>query len=179
MKRILTVLIILLFLPLLASGQGNIGISLQGGMALPRGDFDEFYKLGYAGTGSLFFEISPRFELSFTSGFLKWNADVEEDDVTLASTPILIGLRYYIPVGDYIPYATLEGGLHFLTSEGFDIETNYDDFGYGVGAGLLYRVWGDMYFDLGVKYNSIFDSRVDDYTSDFLTIILGVRIALM
>lgn len=179
MKNFLTLLVILLAVPALAHSQGNIGISAQGGMTLPLGDFRDFARPGYVGTGFLFFELSPGIEITATSGYLMWDADSEIADITLTSIPLLLGVRYYFGEGGYAPYAALEGGLHFLKSEGFGFESQSEEVGYGIGGGLLFRVSNNFFFDLGVKYNSILDSEANDYSSDFLSFMLGVRIAFI
>ena len=176
MRKFWTFLIILT-IPALAFSQGNIGISAQGGMTLPIGDFGDLVKPGYGGTGFLFFELSPGIEITATSGYLMWDVDTEETDITLTSTPLLLGVRYYLGEGGFAPYAALEGGLHFLRTEGFGFIGETEEFGYGIGGGLLFRVSNNFFFDLGVKYNSILDSEADDYSSDFLSFILGLRIA--
>lgn len=50
-----------------------------------------------------------------------------------------------------------------------------DLFGYGAGGGLLFRAGGNLFIDLVVMFNSITDSEIEDYTSDFLSFMLGVR----
>ncbi len=176
MKKFWTFLIILT-IPALAFSQGNIGISAQGGMTLPIGDFGDLVKPGYGGTGFLFFELSPGIEITATSGKFMWDLDSEEFDVTLSSIPLLLGVRYYLGEGGYAPYAALEGGLHFLKTEGPGMVSETEEFGFGIGGGLLFRVTGNFFIDLGVKYNSISDSEANDYSSDFLSFILGLRIA--
>ena len=177
MKKFLTFLIILITIQSLAFSQGNIGISAQGGMTLPIGDFGDFVKPGYAGTGFLFFELSPGIEITATSGKFMWEFDSDEVDVTLSSIPLLLGVRYYLGEGGYAPYAALEGGLHFLKTEGFGITTETEEFGYGIGGGLLFRVTSNFFFDLGVKYNSISDNEASDYSTEFLSFMAGLRIA--
>ncbi len=177
MKKFFTVVIILVSVPALVHSQGNIGISAQGGMTLPIGDFGDFYKPGYGGTGFLFFELAPGIEITGTSGYLMWDADIEEVDITLTSIPLLLGVRYYFGEGGYAPYAALEGGLHFLKSEALGFESESEEIGYGVGGGLLFRVSDNLFFDLGVKYNSILDGEDDDFSYDFLSFMLGLRIA--
>lgn len=177
MKKVLTLLIILVTIPVLAFSQGKIGVSAQGGMTLPLGDFGDFVKPGYGGTGFLFFELSPGIEITATSGTFMWDADSEVVDMTLTSVPLLLGIRYYLGEGGYAPYAALEGGLHFLKTEGSGFASDSEEMGYGIGGGLLFRVSNNFFFDLGVKYNSIVDSEDTDYSSDFLSFMLGLRIA--
>ncbi len=177
MKKFLTLLIILASVPALAYSQGSIGISAQGGMTLPIGDFGDWVKPGYGGTGFLFFQLSPGIEVTATSGKFMWDWDSEEIDVTLSSIPLLLGVRYYLGEGGYAPYAALEGGLHFLKTEGFGIVSETEEFGYGIGGGLLFRVTNNFFFDLGVKYNSISDSEATDFTTEFLSFMVGLRIA--
>ncbi len=177
MKNFLTLLIILVTVPALAYSQGNIGISAQGGMTLPIGDFGDYVKPGYGGTGFLFFQLSPGIEITATSGKFMWDLDSEEADVTLSSIPLLLGIRYYFGEGGYAPYAALEGGLHFLKTEGMGFVDETEEFGYGIGGGLLFRVSNNFFFDLGVKYNSILDSEASDYSTEFLSFMAGLRIA--
>ncbi len=185
MRRIVTIATFLLCIATAAYGQGKIGLSAMGGMTLPVGDFGDVYDSGIGGKGMLFFQLSPGIEVTGTVGYLKWDADFEIFGVsvenTLTSIPLLAGLRYYFGGGAYAPYATVEGGFHFLKSEGIEngqviYESDREDlFGYGAGAGLLFRAGDNLFIDLGVMFNSITDSEIDDYTSDFLSFMLGVR----
>jgi hypothetical protein len=177
MKKVLITLIILVTVPALAYSQGRIGISAQGGMTLPLGDFGDVVKPGYGGTGFLFFELSPGIEITATSGKFMWEADSEVVDVTLSSIPLLLGVRYYFGEGGFAPYAALEGGLHFLKTEAFPFVSETEEIGYGIGGGLLFRISNNLFIDLGVKYNSILDSEANDYSSDFLSFMIGLRIA--
>ncbi len=177
MKKSLTLLILLVTVPALAYSQGSIGISAQGGMTLPIGDFGDYVKPGYGGTGFLFFELSPGIEITATSGKFMWDLDSEEADVTLSSIPLLLGVRYYLGEGGVAPYAALQGGLHFLKTEGMGFVGETEEFGYGIGGGLLFRVSNNFFFDLGVKYNSISDSEASDYSTEYLSFMAGLRIA--
>ncbi len=181
MQRIVTIATFLLCMATAAYGQGKIGLSAMGGMTLPVGDFGNVYDSGIGGKGILFFQLSPGIEVTGTVGYLKWEDDFELYEHTLTSIPLLAGLRYYFGGGAYAPYATVEGGFHFLKSKGTQngqviYESDREDFfGYGAGAGLLFRAGDNLFIDLGVMFNSITDSEIEDYTSDFLSFMLGVR----
>lgn len=107
-------IIILLTFPPLAYSQGNIGISVQGGMTLPIGDLGDVVSPGYGGTGFLFFELSPGIEITATSGYFMWDADLEVVDMTLTSVPLLLGVRYYFGEGGMLLMLLWKGDCIFL-----------------------------------------------------------------
>jgi opacity protein-like surface antigen len=175
MKKFLTLIIILVTIPALAYSQGKIGISVQGGLTLPRTNFSDFYDSGYGGTGFLFFGLSPGIEVTATSGYFTW--DHMEIEHTLTTIPLLLGVRYYFGEGGYAPYAALEGGLHFKKTDTLGIVDKWEELGYGIGGGLLFRLSGNFFIDLGVKYNSILYDGDFEASRDFLSFMLGLRIA--
>ncbi len=78
MKTFFSIILSLLFFSSNYS-QSNFAIGVNGGLALPVGEFTEFYLSGYGGNGQFMYNVSDQFMVTLTVGYNKW--DVNQDAV--------------------------------------------------------------------------------------------------
>ena len=151
-------------------GQGRF--SIGGNLALPMGDFSNFYSVGFGVSGAYEGNISDKLNWTATIGFLSFSGKTV--DLGQGSTfsvpsgtmiPILGGVKYY--VNEMFNGFYVSGQLGFTNSS-----TNYGgvtysstDFSFAPGVG--YHLAN---IDIGATYNVISESGG---SSDYL----GARVA--
>jgi hypothetical protein len=105
--------------------QSNFAVGVNAGLALPVGEFTEFYSSGYGANGQFMYNVSSQFMVILTVGYSKW--DVDQDavnakaresgkDITfnlqsdLSVMPLYIGARYYLASGKHRPFFSVDFG---------------------------------------------------------------------
>jgi hypothetical protein len=123
-KTISSIILSLLFFSSNYS-QSNFAIGVNGGLALPVGEFTEFYSSGYGANGQFMYNVSDQFMVTLTVGYSKWDVDQDAvnakaresgDDITfnlqsdLSVMPLYIGARYYLASGKHRPFFLVDFG---------------------------------------------------------------------
>ena len=105
--------------------QSNFALGVNGGLALPVGQFTKFYSSGYGGNGQFMYNVSDQFMVVLTVGYSKW--DVDQDAVNakarelgldvkfnlnsnLRVIPFYFGARYYLARGKHRPFFSVDFG---------------------------------------------------------------------
>lgn len=166
--------------------QSNMGVLLQAGVAVPMGDFDESAGLGAGGEATFEYLVNENLGLTGTLGYYEWGAkdDLPQGfDYSFSNIPLLIGGKYFIPLGGFVPYAGAQLGLNFVSVEQTvseeNIDLNLDDssteFGFSPLAGFRFLMPPNLAFDMTFKYNII---STEGSSANSLGIFLGARITL-
>ncbi len=197
MKKILSVLVVLVLFTSLINAQGKISLGVNGGAAIPTGDFGDDFDLGWGGNALFVYHISPNADITGSAGYLFWNAKDAEDgtaiNVTFSSIPVMIGARYLFGKEKFFGYGSAELGVHFTTldlpevdlgeGETFGGSESNTYFGWALGAGVLYKINEKIDLDLSAKYNMIVIGEEDSWnqkstSADYISVMLGVLFGL-
>ncbi|HCY76827.1 MAG TPA: hypothetical protein DHV28_12975 [Ignavibacteriales bacterium] len=177
MKQFLSVLLLAVLFTGFINAQSKMAFGLQAGVAIPLGDFGDGYDLGFGGQGTFAYHINPMFDVTGSVGYLTWSG--KADGVTFSSVPVLVGVRYYFGQDQFHPYISGELGMHFTSSKVEFLGNSYTSsdsfFGFGVGAGFLYKLGPNLDLDVNAKFNSI---SSEGSASNYVGIMAGVLIAL-
>lgn len=184
MKQLLSVIVLTALFAGFINAQSKMAVGIQGGIALPMGDFGDGFDMGFGGTGTFVYHINPMIDVTGSVGYLTWSA--KEGDVSFSSIPVLVGARYCFGKDKLNPYVAGELGIHFSTVDipeivipGFGTigggSESGSDFGFGVGAGILYQLSPKLDLDINAKFNSI---TGDGGSSNYISIMAGVLVAL-
>lgn len=187
MKKILFTVLAILCIVSFTNAQKKMAISVQGGIALPMGDFsDGEWKMGFGGTGTFIYNVNEHLGITGSAGYLTWSNDVL-DNATFTDIPILGGVRYSFGKGNFKPYILGEIGLHMLGykyetqsysymgyTSGGEIDESESKFGFGFGAGFMMPL-GKMNLDVTAKYVIVSGDYVD---LNYLQVMGGVAFPL-
>ncbi len=185
-KALFTVLVLLLAVSLTqAQDKGDMGVSVQGGIALPMGDFGDAYDLGFGGTGTFQYYLNKNLAITGTAGYLTWSNSQDMADATFSTIPLLAGVRYFVGKGNFKPYVNGKVGLYFSSSDvtvdlGFfggeqSVSSSTTDLGVGVGAGFLMPLGKNLNLDVSASYDIIMTSGS---STSFISVLGGVSFAL-
>lgn len=158
--------------------KGDMWFGLNGGMSGPTGDFGDVTDMGYHGTLTGTYFITPMFGLGADIGYHWWNA---KDEFTPAgadanSNAIQATAQgtFMIPMqGKARPY--LAGGLGIYRSKAEvtgatdpaeNGEFSSSDFGYNLGGGINWMASPMYQIGIGAGYHSI----QGDETTNFYTV---------
>jgi len=170
MKKVLFVLLTLLFIAGTTQGQGKgkMALSIGADVAIPMGDFTDAADLGtgFGGTAKFEYGVSKNLVIMGTVGYLTWSgSEVSYSSykitTSISAIPVFAGVKYYF--GKTTFYAMGELGLHFMS---FDVDvagvpglysggsgsTSESEFGFGFGAGYEIKVGKSGAVDLCAKY---------------------------
>jgi len=180
MKKILAVLFVLLLVAGYTNAQGKIALGVNAGIALPMGDFGDGYDMGFGGNALFAYHVNPNVDVTGSAGYLTWSGKDANDGATFSSIPVMVGARYLFGQGQFHPYIGAELGMHFANFSyefmGVDYSSSDSYFGWGAGAGFLYRVGNNMDLDVTAKYNSISsEGSASDYVSVFVGLLFGLN----
>jgi hypothetical protein len=177
MKKVLVVLIALFCLVGITNAQSKFGVSVQGGVGLPMGDFGDLCKTGFGGFATGTYTINPNLDVIATVGYMTFSWK-NVDDASSSYIPILGGVRYYFGKDKFRPYVTGMAGIFSGKTKfkvfGIEVEGTSSDFGFGAGGGFLYELGKKLNLDVTATYNSI---SADGSTSNWLTVGAGVHFA--
>lgn len=182
MKQLLSVLLLAVVFTGFINAQSKMAFGLQAGVAIPMGDFGDGYDMGFGGQGNFAYHISPMLDVTASVGYLTWSG--KEADYTFSSVPVLVGARYYFGKDKFNPYVAGELGMHFVSVDiptvtigGFTFGGSSSDsfFGFGAGAGFLYKMGPNLDLDVNAKFNSI---SSEGSSSSYISVMAGVLIGL-
>ena len=197
MKKLFSVLVVLVFFTGLINAQGKISLGVNGGTAIPSGDFGDDFDLGWGGNALFVYHISPNADITGSAGYLFWNAKDMEDgtssDVTFSSIPVMIGARYLFGKEKFFGYGSAEIGAQFTTLDLPEVDLGEGEvfggsesntyFGWALGVGALYKINEKIDLDLSAKYNMMIVGEEDSWNQestsvDYISVMLGVLFAL-
>jgi len=177
MKQLLSVLLLAVLFTGFINAQSKMAFGLQAGIAIPTGDFGDVYDMGFGGQGNFAYHINPMLDVTASVGYLTWSG--KDADYTFSSVPLLAGLRYYFGKDKFKPYIAGELGVHFTSFDyefsGVSYSSSDSYFGFGAGAGFLYKMGPNLDLDVNAKYNSI---STEGSSSSYISVMAGVLIAL-
>ena len=183
MKKVLSVLFVVLFFAGFINAQSKMALGLNAGIALPMGDFADGYDMGFGGNALFVYHVSPNADVTLSAGYLTWSGK-DSSDFTFSSIPVMVGGKYLFGQGKFHPYINAELGVHFVTfdmpeyeifGETYGGSTSETYFGWGAGAGFLYQVGNNMDLDVNARYNSI---AAEGGSSDYVSIMVGLLFGL-
>lgn len=186
MKKLLLVLFVAVLAVAFTNAQSKMGVSVQGGVFLPTGDFGDAAGTGFGGTGTFLYDLTPMLQITGSIGYATWGS--KEDlpsgwEWSFSAIPVQVGLRYALGKGNFLPYVAAETGINFISSkvtvEYFGGTVTADEseskFGFAPGAGFLYKFNPKTALDVTLKYNMIF---TEGSSTTYLGINAGVAFAL-
>lgn len=189
---VVAALLCLYAVPALAAAPGEITFGLNGGVAVPMGDFGDAYKMGFTGGVFADYAFSPMFALGLDASYNQFKGkdlpvEIRDDTGTLLFaitdakvTPIQFGahVKAMPPMANmpFEPYLQLGAGFYNVKAEvttasdvlpalaGTTDETK-SKFGYNIGIGADYK----MTPQVGLGLFGTFHSITDAFTSDTAT----------
>lgn len=181
MKKALIVLVALLCLAGITNAQGKFGVSVQGALSLPMGDFGDACKTGFGGLGTFTYTLNKNLDIVATAGYLTYDYK-NISGATFSTIPILGGVRYYFAAKNFKPYVTGELGVYSSKAKmktviwgvTFESESTSTDFGFTAGGGFLYQMGKNLDLDVTATFNSISTSGS---SSSFINVLAGVHFA--
>jgi len=193
MKKIAALLFIVLFTSSSLFAQG-MGAGVQGGVALPMGDFGDMVSTGFGGQGNFVFNVNKNLGITGSIGYYTFGTNSDFDiilkDYSFSTIPVLVGARYCFTQKNFKPYVAAELGMFFssfsytyasewsifLESESDqEVSDSGSDFGYVFGAGFMLPIGKKADLDVSVKYNTI---SSDGTSLNYITIVVGAMFAL-
>ena len=72
MKQLLSVLLLAVLFTGFIHAQGKMALGVQGGVAIPMGDFGDAYKMGFGGQGTFAYHVNPMIDVTGSVGYLTW-----------------------------------------------------------------------------------------------------------
>lgn len=189
-KLFFTIFVMLIAVSLTqAQNKGDMGVSVQAGVALPMGDFGDVYDFGFGGTGTFQYYLNKNLSITGTVGYLTWSRNEDFGDGSFSSIPVLAGVRYYLGKGDFKPYLAGKVGLYMssydyeftvtnpftggTTTQTFDDSSS--DLGFGFGGGFLLPLGKNLDLDVSASYDII---STEGSSSSFISVMGGVSFAL-
>lgn len=163
-----------------------MGVSLQAGVSVPMGDFDNVAGLGAGGEATFEYLLNENIGLTGTLGYYEWGSknDLPQGfDYSFSTVPLLVGGKYFFQLGGFVPYAGAQLGLNFsslkqtvqVAGVKADQSESSTDFGVSPLVGFRYLMPPNLAFEMTFKYNIISTSGS---SANSLAIILGARITL-
>ena len=184
MKKALIILVALFCLVGMTNAQSKFGITVQGAVSMPMGDFGDLAKTGFGGLGTVTYTLQENIDLVGTIGYLTYDhKDMSYfgSSVTGSTSlvPVIAGARYFFAASGFKPYVTAQVGMYFSSAKvessfgGYANSGTVSDsyFGFSGGAGLLYKLGTKMDLDVNATFNTVSDIS-------FFTIAAGLHFAL-
>lgn len=191
MKNIFIPLFLLFFTLNLYSQEDRWGLTVNGGLAIPTGDFSNYYDNGYTFSAGAIYDFKFSTRLSIILGYTRWelnqnefNRSLEQDSVRFEGTapistiPLLLQLKWYGTQERLKLYALIEGGFYFNRSEfsgnvfvadtligsisGKESSTNT---GINLGLGLSFSISENIEFDFTGKYHIVSVNNSYNFTN--------------
>lgn len=188
MKKLSIILLILAFVSTVTFAQDKkMGVSVQGALVLPMGDFGDVAEMGFGGTGTFLYNLNKNLSITGTVGYISFSGkdDIGLDDYSFSMIPILAGVRYYFTPDKFKPYVSGQLGIYStsvsytmpsytiggVTFGGGEVDASDSEFGFAFGGGFLMPLGTSMNLDVNAAYNIVSDA-------DFLGINVGVNFGL-
>ncbi|HLV25630.1 MAG TPA: outer membrane beta-barrel protein [Gemmatimonadales bacterium] len=150
-----------------------VSIGVAGGIALPMGDFGDFFKSGYAVTGSVGFRpASVPFGIRGEVGYQSHDADGADATWSILSGTANAVFNFGSGASGVSPYFIAGVGMYRSTLDmsgfGSDSET---DFGFNGGVGMDFALSGFNTF-VEARYHHVL---TEDEATTFIPITFGIR----
>lgn len=181
MKKILSIIVVLLFIVGVSNAQNKMGIGITAGADIGMGDFGTAWGTGFGGDGTFMYNVAKNLDVTGSAGYHTWS----KNSLNFHTIPILIGIRYYIGQGKVLPYVAVKAGMHFSSVDvpSFTIlgvtygggSSSSSDFGLLGGVGVIIPAGNKLDIDINADYNAIMTSGS---TTSYIGINGGVRIGL-
>ncbi|MDO8549985.1 MAG: hypothetical protein Q7S39_07545 [Ignavibacteria bacterium] len=179
MKRLLSFVVILLFA--FAVNTNAQGVSVQGFLGLPMGDFGDGFGIGFGGTATFIYPVSSTVDITGTAGYETFGGKDASDGLSFNVIPILVGGRIAFGEGNVTPYFDAALGLFIGSTSGevtiggvtynFEGDTQ-SKFGIRGGFGVLVPV-NSVSLDLGANFDLI---TTEGSSTTFIGFDLGIYI---
>ena len=102
------------------------------------------------------FGITDEINLGVNLGYYFSRTQVLGITTTGYTAPLLATFEYKFGTNDFTPYASFDGGLYVLGFTGDIASGNSSEIGIAPGAGGLYEINRELFFDISFKYHLIF-----------------------
>jgi hypothetical protein len=165
MKKLLSVLFIVLFAFTFVNAQSKMAVGVGGNLALPMGTFGDVAGMGFGGGAQFEYSFAPNIAGTVSASYLMFGEKELSGfgKYSYSIIPIHAGAKYYfgsiytsaevgmnmISLKIDIPARTLFG----VTIPGTSSSTSTSEFGFAVGAGYVLPM-GKNALDLSVKYQN-------------------------
>ena len=219
MSRFLLLALLLLSIPLTARAGSEFELSVLGGPSFPLRGLEKLVGTGYRVGGYFQVNLNDNIGLAVTSGYMRWRFDSGKINAAAAaagkeqgydvrgpfqSIPVMLGARLTVDGSSIRPYFAIMGGAFFLqwrlsgTQDAGGVTTAIPVHGLTwtepaacFDAGLLVRLGGDTWLDLGGSYTAFSNSQdriespllagqklVSSNTAGQIAVQAGVRVIL-
>ncbi len=185
MKKLIIIFAVILILSSSSFAQNKFSLSATGGVNIGMSDFADAYGNGYNGTLTFLYSAVVSTDLTFSIGYNKWN----KEERSFTSIPLLAGFRFYFPALGLRFYLPGFLGIHITTSEveeptavingqvigGNVVSLSNNNFGFGIGAGVLIPLAPKFSLDINTTFNSI---STTESNSNYISINGGILFEL-
>ena len=186
MKKLIIFFAVILILSSSSSyAQSKFALSATGGVNIGMSDFAETYGNGYNGTTTFLYSAIVSTDLTFSIGYNKWN----KEERSFTSIPLMAGFRFYFPLLGLKFYLPGYLGIHITTSEveeptavingeiigGNVVSLSSNNFGFGIGAGVLIPLALKFSLDINTTFNSF---STTESNSNYISINGGILFKL-
>ncbi len=185
MKKLIFFFPVILILSSSSFAQTKFALSATGGVNIGMSDFADSYGNGYNGTATFLYSAVVSTDLTFSIGYNKWN----KEERSFTSIPLLAGFRFYLPALGLRFYLPGYLGIHITTSEveeptavingevigGNVVSLSNNNFGFGIGAGVLIPLAPKFSLDINTTFNSI---STTESNSNYISINGGILFGL-
>lgn len=159
-------------------------VSVQAGLAFPMGDFGDAAGTGFGISGTYEYFLEKGMSLTGSIGYYSFGAkeDIPGFDYSLSNIPIMVGGRYYLGKGEFVPYVGAEVGLNMISTtitmsffgSPVEVDASSTEFGVNPYVGCKYAISPKLMLDANLKYNVI----MSDPSTTYLGINVGVQFGL-
>ena len=170
MLKLRTVLLVtaavsVLAAPMAMAAKGDMTFGLNGGAALPIGDYKDFFKTGFGGGVFGDYWVHEQFGVGINLGYVQ-NKGKDEPGVKDPKASIIeaeVHGKWTPPMKDskLAPYLEFGGGLHRAKFEASDsttgasFDTTMNKFGFHVGGGVGYKASPGVTVGIGASFHVV------------------------
>ena len=153
-KQLIVIIVILISVFHQNNANAQFGAGVQLGIFNPLGD----------GSGDASFGLNLPVRIGLTDeinvgvnlGYYFSRTQVLGVTTTGYTAPLLATFEYKFGSNDFTPYASFDGGLYVLGFSNNFASGSGSEFGIAPGAGGLYEINRELFFDFNFKYHLIF-----------------------
>lgn len=161
----------------------QMAVGIQGSLALPTGDVGDLYDMGFGGTGTFLYSVTPEIQVTGSVGYLMFSGKDLYDGFDFSIIPIMVGGRYNFEAGSVKPYVSAEVGLAMSSMSGevsfygytYEVDESGSDFAIAPGAGIVIPVSPNVGVDVNAKYIMV---MTEGTSTNIIGINAGVQVAL-